>query len=136
MEGVVPFHASDALAFDARRSRTGIYASQVAWEQTLASEQIVQARLLRDIFGNPFRPSPPLPRAVLTWNDGTVRRIADGIYEERKLPEGTLDTGRLAILADALLDAGCDNDDLIQHCRESGPHVRGCWAIDLLLAKG
>jgi hypothetical protein len=95
----------------------------------------MQVQLLHDIFGNPFHPPPPLPPAVLAWNDGTVRRIAQGIYDERLLPEGTLDTARLAILADALLDAGCDDDALIQHCREPGPHVRGCWAIDLILGK-
>jgi hypothetical protein len=91
--------------------------------------------LLRCVLGNPFRPSPVLSATVLAWNDGTVRRIAEGIYEERRMPEGTLDTGRLAILADALIDAGCDSEDLIQHCREPGPHVRGCWAVDLILRK-
>ncbi|HEX5269472.1 MAG TPA: hypothetical protein VFW33_03245, partial [Gemmataceae bacterium] len=44
-------------------------------------------------------PSPPLPSAVLAWNGGTVRRLAGAIYEERQLPEGTLDPGRLAVLA-------------------------------------
>jgi hypothetical protein len=95
----------------------------------------IQCELLRDLFGNPFRPSPPLPPTVLTWNDATVRRIAESIYEERRLPEGTLDNGRLAILSDALLDAGCDNEELIAHCRSPGPHVRGCWAIDQILEK-
>jgi hypothetical protein len=71
----------------------------------------------------------------LNWHDGTVRRIAQAIYDERRLPAGTLDTGRLAILADALLDAGCDNEELLQHCRSAGPHVRGCWAVDLILGK-
>jgi hypothetical protein len=93
------------------------------------------ARAFRDIIGNPFRHSPPLPPAVLVWNDGTVRRIAEGIYEDRNMPEGTLDTGRLAILADALLDAGCEDEPLMEHCRSAGPHVRGCWAIGLILGK-
>ncbi|HEX5270049.1 MAG TPA: hypothetical protein VFW33_06170 [Gemmataceae bacterium] len=84
--------------------------------------------LLRDIFGNPFRPSTPLPRAILAWNGGTVRRLAETIYEERAFD-------RLPILADALLDAGCDNEELIAHCRSAGPHVRGCWAVDLILGK-
>jgi hypothetical protein len=53
----------------------------------------------------------------------------------RSLPEGTLDSGRLAILSDALLDAGCDNEELIAHCRSPGPHVRGCWALDQILDK-
>jgi hypothetical protein len=84
--------------------------------------------VLREVIGNPFRPSPPLPPAVLAWNDGTVRRIAEGIYEGRAFD-------RLPILADALLDAGCDGEELIAHCRGAGPHVRGCWAVDLILGK-
>ena len=84
--------------------------------------------VLRCIFGNPYRPSPPLPHSVLAWNDATVRRIAEGIYEDRAF-------ARLPILADALLDAGCDDEDLLAHCRSAGPHVRGCWAVDLILGK-
>jgi hypothetical protein len=95
-----------------------------AWTQQLA----LLSACVRDLFGNPFRLSPPPPAAVLTWNDGTVRRIADGIYQERAFD-------RLPILADALLDAGCDNEALILHCRSEGPHVRGCWALDLILGK-
>jgi hypothetical protein len=64
-----------------------------------------------------------------------VRRIAEGIYEQRQLPASTFDNARLAILPDALLDAGCDSEDLIQHCRSAGPHVRGCRALDLILGK-
>ena len=64
----------------------------------------------------------------LSWNAGTVARVAEGIHEMRAF-------GRLPILADALLDAGCDNEELIAHCRSAGPHVRGCWAIDLILGK-
>jgi hypothetical protein len=91
--------------------------------------------LIRDLFGNPFRPPSLLPPAVLAWSDGTVPRIAEGIYDEQRMPEGTLDTARLAVLADALLDAGCDDEELIQHCRSEGPHVRGGWALDLILGK-
>ena len=110
-------------------------AAAATWTASEKGEDRPQINLLRDIFGNPFRPSPPLPPAVLAWNDGTVRRLAAGIYKERQLPAGTLDNARLAILADALLDAGCDNEDLIQHCREAGSHVRGCWPLDLILSK-
>jgi hypothetical protein len=91
--------------------------------------------VVRDLFGNPFRPSRPLPPAVLAWNDGTVPRLAQAVYEDRKMPEGTFDTARLSILADALLDAGCEDEELIRHCRSEGPHVRGCWAVDLVLGK-
>jgi hypothetical protein len=99
------------------------------------SEELEHCKLLRCIFGNPFRRSPPVPAAVLAWNDRTIPRLAEAIYQERKMPQGTFDTGRLAILADALLDAGCEDEELIQHCRGEGPHVRGCWAVDLILGK-
>jgi hypothetical protein len=102
----------------------------------LRAEEQRQASFLRDLFGDPFRPSPALPPAVLAWNDGTVRRLAQAIYEDRRMPEGLLGAGRLAILADALLDAGCEDEGLIGHCREPGPHVRGCWAVDLILGRG
>ena len=114
----------------------GVFDYCQEWEVAAGDEFRHQADLLRDIFGNPFRPSPPLPRAVLAWNDGTVPRLAAGVYEERRLPEGTFDPARLAILADALLDGGCEDDDLIQHCRSDVPHVRGCWALDLVLGRG
>jgi hypothetical protein len=80
-------------------------------------------------------PPQPLPPAVLNWNDRTIPCLAEAIYEARRLPEGTLDNAQLAILADALLDTGCDDEALIQHCRSVGPHIRGCWAVDLLLEK-
>ncbi len=99
------------------------------------AEMSVNCGLLRDILGSPFRHSLPLPPSVLAWNDGTVRRIAKGIYEERLMPAGALDTARLAFLADTFLEAGCDNEELIAHCRSEGPHFRGCWAIDLILDK-
>ena len=94
----------------------------------VAEQQLGQAKLLRDIFSNPFRPSPSLSPAVLGWNDSTVRRIAQTIYEEH-------DFEHLPILADALEDAGCDNADILKHCREPGEHVCGCWVLDLLLGK-
>jgi hypothetical protein len=91
-------------------------------------KDIASAVIVRELFGNPFRPSPPLPSSVLAWNDGTVKRIAEGIYEDQAFD-------RLPILADALLDAGCEDEKLIGHCRSEGPHVRGCWAVDLILGK-
>jgi hypothetical protein len=91
--------------------------------------------ILRDLFGNPFRPTPVVDPAWLAWQGGTVRELAQVAYEERRLPEGTLDPGRLAVLADALEDAGCADADLLGHLRGPGHHVRGCWAVDLLLGK-
>jgi len=98
---------------------------------TAPAEQAARAELaawVREIFANPCRPLRPLPPAVLRWNDGTTRRLGQAIYEERAFD-------RMPILADALLDAGCDDEELIWHCRSAGPHVRGCWAVDLVLGK-
>lgn len=107
-------------------------------------EQAAVAALLPEIFGNPFRPLPPkrgkkkweqMWRSLLAWNDGTVVRLAQAAYEERLLPEGTLDNSRLAVLADALEEAGCTDGDILAHLRGLGPHVRGCWPVDLCLGK-
>ncbi|MBL8798455.1 MAG: hypothetical protein JNM56_31460 [Planctomycetia bacterium] len=84
----------------------------------------MQLRLLRDIFGNPFRPVAVEP----TWLTSTVASLAQAIYDERAFD-------RLPILADALEDAGCDNADILNHCRQPGEHVRGCWCVDLVLGK-
>jgi len=95
----------------------------------------LQSDLLRDIFGPlPFRPVSLSP-AVRTWNDATVVRLAQAAYDERQMPAGTLDNGRLAVLADALEEAGCQDADILGHCRSGGEHVRGCWVIDLLLGR-
>jgi hypothetical protein len=64
-----------------------------------------------------------------------VPKLARAAYNDRHLPAGTLDATRLAVLADALEEAGCDSADILGHLRGSGPHVRGCWVIDLLLRK-
>ena len=98
------------------------------------AERTDQAFLLRDTFGNPFRPANIAP-AILSWHDSTIPHLAQSIYEESQMPAGTFDPARMNILADALLDAGCDNEDIIQHCRSDKPHVRGCWVVDLLLGK-
>lgn len=79
----------------------------------------------RDILGHPSRPSAIEP----AWVTPTVVGLAEGIYAERAFD-------RLPILADALQDAGCEHVDILSHCRGPGPHVRGCWVVDLLLGKG
>jgi hypothetical protein len=89
-------------------------------------------RLLRDIFGNPFGPASPIAEGVLGWSDGLIIKLAEAAYQERELPSGHLDNARLAVLADALTDAGSTDDRLLGHLRSEGPHVRGCFAIDLL----
>ena len=90
-------------------------------------ERHAQADLLREIFWNTFRGIAVQP-AWLTWNEGTVERLARAI-----LNEGNFDC--LPILADALEDAGCNQAEILAHCRGLGPHVRGCGVVDLLLGK-
>jgi hypothetical protein len=86
-----------------------------------------EADLVRDIFGNPFRTVSILP-AIVRWNDSTVVKLAQAIYEERRF-------GDLPILADALEEAGCTDPVILDHCRSGGEHVLGCWSVDLLLGK-
>ena len=89
--------------------------------------QLIQKQeieLICCIFGNPFRPTTILPE----WRTSTVLALATGIYEEKAFD-------RMPILADALQDSGCSNEDILNHCRGPGPHVRGCFLIDLILGK-
>ncbi len=94
-------------------------------------ERVEQVSLLRDLFGNPFRPVTVSP----AWQTPQLVALAQAAYEERELPAGTLDPARLAVLADALEEAGCTDADILNHLGGPGPHVRGCWAVDLLLGK-
>ena len=84
----------------------------------------VALRLLRCVFGNPFRPVSLEP-ACLT---SPVVAIAQSMYESR-------DFSAMPILADALQDAGCEDEGILGHCRSDGPHARGCWVIDRILGK-
>jgi hypothetical protein len=96
-----------------------------------AGERLVLSVLVRCVFGNPFRPVSSTP----AWLTQTVTKLATVAYQERSLPSGELDAGRLGVLADALEEAGCSNADILGHLRSPGPHVRGCWAVDLLLGQ-
>jgi GAF domain-containing protein len=80
--------------------------------------------LIRDLFGNPFRPVAFDP----AWRTSTAVALASQMYESR-------DFAAMPILADALQDAGCEDADVLNHCRSDGPHVRGCWVVDLVLGK-
>jgi hypothetical protein len=103
-------------------------AEATAWIEVGISEKPVEERaqveLLRDIFGNPFQPVIYEPN----WRTSDVVGVARTIYDERAYHQ-------LVILADALMDAGCDNSDILSHCRSNGVHVRGCWVVDLILEK-
>jgi hypothetical protein len=88
------------------------------------AEQRFQAKLLRDIFGNPFCPVAFSP----SWRTSAALGLAGSMYEFR-------DFAAMPVLADALEEAGCDSADVLAHCRGPGPHVRGCWVVDLVLGK-
>jgi hypothetical protein len=78
--------------------------------------------LILCVIGNPFRPVAFDPR----WRTADVMGIARGIYEDRAFD-------RLPLLADALMDAGFDDEQVIGHCRNEGPHARGCFVVDMVL---
>jgi hypothetical protein len=102
-----------------------VYRNRDWLSATLPETRTVIVELVRDLFGNPFCP-PVLNAAWVLQNGQSARRLAEVIYDEK-------DYQRLPVLADALEDAGCDNADVLNHCREPREHVRGCWVLDLLL---
>lgn len=121
------YYAAGAVAWKivgAARNATLAASWALAWNQTEADEYEEQVMLLRDILGNPFRPES----LRTSWLTPDVITLAGHIYQDRAyrhLPE----------LADALEEAGCDNADILSHCRSGGEHVRGCFVLDLLLGK-
>jgi hypothetical protein len=122
--------AVDTTRFGGLPAGTAWYAALHASNVLTRDPDLQRAHvaLLRCIFGNPFRPSPVLAPSVLEWENSGIWRIAQASYNEWRFED-------LPILADALEDAGCDNADILSHCRGPGPHVRGCWVIDLILGK-
>jgi hypothetical protein len=102
-----------------------------AWMVASREENASLCKVLRDLFGNPFRPVA-VERA---WLTAAGQELAQAAYEQRLLPSDELDPERLAVLADALEEAGCTDPAILSHLRGPGPHVRGCWCVDLLLSK-
>jgi hypothetical protein len=99
-----------------------------AHDRASAQAEQQEAALLRDLFGPLPLGRISIPPAVLAWQGGTVVKMATAIYEGRRWED-------MPLLGDALEDAGCTDADLLGHLRGPGPHVRGCWAVDLLLGK-
>ena len=94
------FEASNGMDSDITRNLVPLHATRAAQDALggrTGSEPAAQAALVREILGNPPKPCRPLQPSVLTWNDCTVRRIAQAIYDEHQSPAGTLDTARLAV---------------------------------------
>lgn len=122
-------HATRQKPYDAMNAHIkAAYAYAAAcrpkWTTGNRSEERVQVALAHDIFGNPFRPVS----FSSEWRTSTVVSIAKSMYHSR-------DFGPMPLLADALQDAGCEHADILDHCRGAGPHVRGCWVVDLVLGK-
>jgi hypothetical protein len=83
--------------------------------------------ILRDLFGNPFRP-PAIDPGAPWHQDAVIRKLAQTLYDERAFDH-------FPILADALEEAGCTDRAILDHCRQPGQHVRGCWVLDLVLGR-
>jgi len=117
-----PYDALSAV----HKSRTAFGArDRPGFQAGLDLEEQAQVRLLRDIFGNPFRSVVFDP----TWRTSTVLALAKQMYDSR-------DFTLMPILADSLQDAGCEHADILNHCRDPhGVHVRGCWVVDGVLGK-
>ena len=102
-----------------------VYLSRCPFGHERATRECQVVRLLHDTFGPLlFRPAFCSP----AWRTDAALALARQMYESREF-------GAMPILADALQDAGCDNDDILNHCRSEGSHVRGCWVVDLVLGK-
>ncbi len=110
--------ALDAANWTIRKTSRGYRTTDMS---QAARQQVI---LLRDIFGNPYRPAS----FDAAWITSQVFALAQSIYAQLRfdcMPE----------LADALEEAGCADADVLTHCREPSAHVRGCWAVDLILGK-
>jgi hypothetical protein len=114
-----------AIDFPASTARCAAHAVELeSGAAAGARERGMQSALLRDIFGNPFRPVTFSP----TWRTDTAVALARQMYDTREF-------SAMPILADALQDAGCDSADVLSHCRDANQtHVRGCWVVDLVLS--
>ena len=106
------------------RDRLAFYSGgDAAATAAAGEEERAQCALLRDIFGNPFRPVTFNP----TWRTPAVAALARSLYEEGRFEY-------VSVLGDALEEAGCTDEQILAHCRRPGPHVKGCWVIDLVRA--
>jgi len=102
--------------------------SRADWWETHVKEGEDEAKsqisLMRCIFGNPFRPVILDP----AWLTPIVSERAQRIYDERVFDQ-------MPLLAEALQATGCDDPEILNHCRNASEHAKGCWVIDLLLGK-
>jgi hypothetical protein len=100
-------------------------AAGVEKDEPPSSESAMQADIMREVLGNPLKPVVIKP----VWLTDTVVAMARQVYQGE-------DFSAMPILADALQDAGCEQTEILKHCRdEKQTHVRGCWVLDLILEK-
>jgi hypothetical protein len=126
--------ASERAIFAFLRSSYTSFVPAAARVAACEAERASQASLLREMFASPFHSTPVLAPAWRYWQGSIVMDLARTAYNSRELPAGVLDPTRLAVLADALEEAGCSAGRLLDHLRRPGPHPRGCWAVDAILA--
>ena len=119
-----PLAALVLTLLPASNAADAVYAAHGFDDAAWAGERAAQSDLVRDIFGNPFRPVALDP----SWLTPAVTALARAIYDDRAFD-------RVPDLADVLERAGCADADVLAHCHGAGPHVRGCWVVDLLLGK-
>lgn len=112
-------HVASVVGHSARRNDR-----EPVQQRIVEAERVAQIPLLHCIFGNPFRPVVFSP----SWRTDTALSLAQQMYDSR-------DFGAMPILADALQDAGCEDEQILSHCRSETIHVRGCWVVDLVLGK-
>ncbi len=131
--------AARAAAWEASHERRTPQSHAAAWAATpdvwiavfnaaRHTDPRVQCRLLRELVGPSLYRSVVSPRSEQAWNEGKVRLLAQGIYDD-------LAFDRLPLLADALEALGCGDSGMVDHCRRPGAHVRGCWVVDSVLGK-
>jgi hypothetical protein len=128
--------AGGAAAAAARAVKSTARVRGMAGRPLAKRERVTQCHLLRCVVGHPHGRLPTLDPSWALWNDGIVKRMAEAAYQERELPSGNLDAARLAVLADALEEAGCADVDVLAHLRGGGLHVRGCWVLDWVTGRG
>jgi hypothetical protein len=130
----VAFHYANSALFSTLSSNLGFRAiediaaycriARVHLPNDKTNEEQVHIHYYRDLIGNPFRPVTFIP----SWRTGNVLELAQMIYNNRTY-------NHMPILADALMDAGCEDEQIIGHCHSDGPHVHGCWLLDMILGK-
>jgi hypothetical protein len=125
-----------AVAAGVLKEDAGLDAARAVWKEPAFQDakrghERTMCALIRDIFGNPYRAPAAIDLAWLAWlawHDGTILNLARTMYANKRFHD-------LPVLGAALDEAGCADAVLLAHCRGPGPHVRGCWAVDLVLGK-